>query len=307
MNTTYTQSTLDLPAVARRLSALDGPTLVLTHAKPDGDAFGSVVALVATLQTLGKTARGVLVPPIPRSLALQRGFELADVFGDDYELPFDPALCVIVDTGAWSQLGPMRRFIEPRLDRTLVLDHHLSGDIRAADRYVNGAAAAACEIIAELVELLLPSVGEGDRTSGRRETDAAGFKALPPVIREALFIGIASDTGWFRFSNTRPQTHELAAKLVRQGVDHAELYQRLEQCERPEKAGAADPGLAEPDLARRRQGGGDGAAGEGFRRNRGAAGRDRAAHRHAADGRGPGGGGLGHRVGHGRGRAAGRA
>ncbi|MEM7627147.1 MAG: DHH family phosphoesterase [Planctomycetota bacterium] len=229
--TPYTQPTLDLPDVAERLVGVEGPVLVLTHAKPDGDALGSVVALVATLESLGKTARGVFVPPVPRALAKLPGAESADLWDDGYTPPFEPALVVIVDTGAWSQVGPLRAFVEPRLGRTLILDHHLSGDIDAADRYVDGGAAAACEVIAELIELLIPSCVP----PGRREGDTAGYTPLPPVIRDALFVGIASDTGWFRFSNVRPQTHELAAKLIRQGVDHADLYQRLEQAERPQK------------------------------------------------------------------------
>lgn len=230
----YTRSTLDLEAVAELLRAVDGPVLVLTHAKPDGDAFGSLVALTATLDCLGKTARGVFVPPVPAALSKLAGMDLADVWNEGYRLPFEPALVVIVDTGAWSQVGPLREFVEPRLDRTLILDHHLSGDIAAADRYVVGEAAAACEIVAELVELLIPAC-MSSVAPGRREGDTAGYTPLPPVIRDALFVGIASDTGWFRFSNVRPQTHELAAKLIRQGVDHADLYQQLEQAERPEK------------------------------------------------------------------------
>lgn len=229
--TDYTQSTLDLAAVVRRLNAVDGPVLVLTHAKPDGDAFGSVLAMVATLRDLGKDAHGVLVPPVPQNLRLQEGFDLLQVYDESYQPPANVGLIVIVDTGAWSQIGPMRPFVEPHLDRTLIIDHHLSGDIPAADRLVNGKAAAACSIVAELVELMFPS----QAPAGRREGDVAGYRPLPPVIRDALFIGIASDTGWFRFSNVRPETHELAAKLIRQGVDHAELYQQLEQNERPEK------------------------------------------------------------------------
>jgi len=236
-SSTYTQSTLDLPAVADRLTQAGGPILVLTHAKPDGDAFGSVVSLVATLQQLGHTARGVFVPPLPTALSKLNGADLADVWDDDYQPPFEPVLFVIVDTGAWSQIGPLRPFVEPHLDRTLIIDHHLSGDIAAADRHVVGEAAAACEILAELIELLIPAcIPPGSTVAeGRRGGDNAGYTPLPATIREALFVGIASDTGWFRFSNVRPQTHELAAKLIRQGVDHADLYQRLEQAERPQK------------------------------------------------------------------------
>ncbi|MEO1236067.1 MAG: DHH family phosphoesterase [Planctomycetota bacterium] len=220
----YTQSTLTLAEVADRLRNAGGPILVLTHAKPDGDAFGSVIALVSALQALGHTARGVFVPPVPDALAHLPGANLADVWHDGYAPPFDPALCVVVDTGAWSQVGPLDAVLRPRLDRTLLIDHHLSGGIEAQHRHVVGDAAATCEILADLIDLLSP---------GKTPESTVGH--FPGVVRDALFVGIASDTGWFRFSNVRPETHELAARLIRQGTDHATLYQKLEQAERPEK------------------------------------------------------------------------
>ena len=228
----YNSPTLSLSEIAARLSDQAGPTLILTHAKPDGDAFGSLVALTATLRQLGRQAQGLFVPPVPSALMKQPGAELADTWHDGYELPWDPQQVVVVDTGAWSQVGPLRPMIEPRLDRTIIIDHHLSGDIPSPHRFVDGEASAACEIVAELVEKLLIHT---DSPSGRRATDISGYQRLDPVVRDALFIGIASDTGWFRFSNVRPQTHELAARLLRQGTDHAALYQQLEQAERPEK------------------------------------------------------------------------
>ena len=223
----YTRSTLDPAAAAGRIAAAGGPVLVLTHAKPDGDAFGSVVALVAAVRRGGGEAYGVLVPPVPAALASRPGAALVSVWHDGAGvagLPVPPdavALFVVVDTGAWSQVGPLRGVLEPRLDRTLVIDHHLSGDIEASDRLVDGAAAAACEVVADVITRL-PGA------------DPAGLFA-DPVIGEALFMGIASDTGWFRYANVRPATLELAATLIRAGVDHAELYQKLERAERPEK------------------------------------------------------------------------
>ena len=233
---TYTDPTLTLADLAERLRAVDGPVVVLTHAKPDGDAFGSVLALTATLRQIGRDATGVLVPPVPACLAALPGGDTLTVYHDGLDLP-DAALVVLVDTGAWSQVGPLRGYVEPRLGRTVIIDHHLSGNVNAAQRYVVGEAAANCELIAELVELLLMDDGASGGASGggRRTGDTAGFTPLDPVVRDALFVGIASDTGWFRFSNTRPETHELAAKLIRQGTDHAMLYQQLEQADRPEK------------------------------------------------------------------------
>ncbi len=211
-----------------------GPVLVLTHAKPDGDAFGSTVALVAALRSRGRVAHGVLVPPVPASLVARPGAQCVQVWHDGAGVaglpvkPDDVALFVVVDTGAWSQIGPLREVIEPRLDRTLIIDHHLSGDIPAADRHVDGAAAAACELVAVLVEHLV-----GDSADPFADS----------IIGEALFLGIASDTGWFRYSNVRPATLELAARLIRSGVDHAELHQKLERTERPEKLALITRGL----------------------------------------------------------------
>jgi len=174
---------------------------VLPHAKPDGDAFGSVVALVAAIRRGGGTAHGVLVPPVPASLAARPYAALASVWHEGAGvagLPVPPdevALFVVVDTGAWSQVGPLRAVVEP---------------------------AAACELVAQVITRL-PSA------------DTPGDPLTDPTIGEALFMGIASDTGWFRYANVRPATLELAATLIRGGVDHAELYQKLERNERPEK------------------------------------------------------------------------
>jgi phosphoesterase RecJ-like protein len=51
----------------------------------------------------------------------------------------------------------------------------------------------------------------------------------------ALYVAIASDTGWFQFSNTRPYTHRLAALLMEKGVDTDRIYQLLHQNERAER------------------------------------------------------------------------
>jgi len=192
--------------------------VICTHAKPDGDALGSVAALVAALgRGGGREVIGGLVPPVAEPLRRLEGYRFLETWeAETIALP-EAELTVIVDTGAWSQLGPMRAALEARLDRTLILDHHLSGDVPARHRLVEPGAAAACELVAGLIE--------------RIEPEALGT----PGVAESLFAGLASDTGWFRFSNTTPRTHRLAAELMEFGVDHAAVYRKLEQTERPEK------------------------------------------------------------------------
>ncbi len=231
------ESSLDLAAAARLIR--EAPSLVvITHTKPDGDAMGSVVALVAAARQLGIAAEGVVVGPVPASLMTLIDDEPVRVLGEGEPMP-DAGMYVIVDTGAYSQIGPLRPAIESHLDRTLIIDHHLSGDIPAVHRHIEGDAAACAEVVAVLLDYLADKPGlEGpDRRTAPIGTRATDWQNphYTPTVRKALFAGIASDTGWFRFSNTRPRTHELAARLIRLGVDHSELYAQLEQTERPEK------------------------------------------------------------------------
>lgn len=227
----YTSTITVAAAVARLARGGDGTRLLFTHAKPDGDAIGSLLALQRTLHDLGLRSDAVVVPPVPETLARLAGVERVETWTPDWKPPAEIDQVVVLDTGAWSQLGPVGPVVEAHLAETLVIDHHLGGDVHAPHRLIDGQAAAACELVAEVVQGL---VRPGHR-EGRREGDSAGYKPLPAVTRDALFVGIASDTGWFRFSNVRPRTHELAAALIRMGCDHAALYGLLEQADRIEK------------------------------------------------------------------------
>ncbi len=212
---------LTLDRAAELLRDTGGPITVITHAKPDGDAAGSLVALVTALNAIGKQATGLLVPPIMPALGFLANSANVQIVGEHTAVPADTARLAIVDTGAYVQVQPLAEQVRGLVERTLILDHHLSGDIPAAHRYIDATAAAAAEIIAAVIERLV-----GDKTLGTQ---------VQQTINEALFTGIASDTGWFRFSNVTPNTHRLAADLIAAGVNHTDLYARLEQAERPEK------------------------------------------------------------------------
>lgn len=211
------ESNTTLQAFARRLA--DAKTVVVTtHSKPDGDAFGAVIALGRALELAGKRVQRWVVPPLPQSLRVLNSCDAEVSFCHEGRGPWpsdEPDAIVIADTGASSQLGPLYSWIHPRLDKVMILDHHLQGDVMAAVRYVDTSAAAACELVASLLE-------------------AMGV-AWDLEVARAIYAGIASDTGWFHFSNTRPQTLRLAANLLEMGINHAELYQQLEQNELPQK------------------------------------------------------------------------
>ena len=207
--------------------------LITTHVRPDGDALGSAAALAMGLKAEGINAEVLLLSHLPTKYAFiftdnQITFHDAEngwPAGLSLEL-FDAF--VSVDTGTWSQLPGLRERVLAYAKPRIVIDHHLTQEDWADVNLVVTEAAAAAEIVAEL--LTLWDVKFDDR------------------IASALFVAIASDTGWFQFSNTRPYTMRLAATLMEAGVDTDRLYQLLYQNERKERVALQARALASLEL-----------------------------------------------------------
>ena len=193
-------------AFARLLDACAGRRVVVVgHARPDGDCIGSQVALARILRGRGVDAACCNPDPVPRRLE----------FAAD-GLPFvslETALsegraAVFVDCADRNRATA--RFAEAFPRPLGNIDHHLSNPNYAEFNLVDTPSAATAEILAGLVQ-------------------DAGI-ALDPVIAMALYTGIATDTGQFRFAATTERTFRLSASLVAAGADPArmglELYER---------------------------------------------------------------------------------
>lgn len=216
---TWTSNTT-LPELADWLKGRSR-VVILTHVKPDGDALGAALALARTLRQTGADAIPWFTGPMP-TWAPELVAQTTVAYVTRTEAPPDDIdALVIVDTGTWSQLDQARDYAEAHHDHAAVIDHHLQGDPQIARlRYIDTAAAAVCGPVAALCTLLL------------------GLKSpasLPPVIAEALYAGIATDTGWFKYPSVTPRTLQLAADLLSTGIDHARMYDILEQRDRPSR------------------------------------------------------------------------
>ncbi|HEX4054370.1 MAG TPA: DHH family phosphoesterase [Tepidisphaeraceae bacterium] len=204
---------LDALALCKRV-------LITTHSRPDGDALGTAAAMAMGLRRKQIDSEVLLFDRLPVKYAfLFNGNNIAhhDVeagWPQPYPLEKYDAL-LVVDTGTWSQLPGLREHLDGWKKPRLVLDHHLTQEDWADVKLVDTAAAAAGEIAAGLL---------------------AQWKIpIDRSIATALFVAIASDTGWFQFSNTRPATLRLAADLMEAGVDTDSIYQHLYQNERAER------------------------------------------------------------------------
>ena len=211
-------------AIARELRAAKR-VLVTTHQKPDGDALGSVLAVVRACQAVGVSAEGWVVDPCEGNL---RSFEGATVVRHVHprraELPADDFdLTVVVDTGAWTQLEVLAPWLRARTERVIGLDHHARGDAVAARRVVDVGCGSCTALLARLVDAMGVPLASGADERGRCS------------IAEALYMGLATDTGWFRFPNARAAEFALAARLLEAGVDKDAMYQQIEQSSRAER------------------------------------------------------------------------
>ena len=198
--------------------------VVLTHVKPDGDAVGSTVAVS---RAINQAARGEVAVPwywgprpdwMPEIIGKLTHRVLDEQNRPDHDHRADPDGVVILDTGSWTQLHDVKEWLLPRTEIAGVVDHHRQGDADvAARRVVEVNAAAVCETAAELCRLILglPSIS-----------------ALPVEIAEPLYLGLATDTGWFRHSNVSPSAMRTAAALIEAGVNHSRLYEWVEQRDR---------------------------------------------------------------------------
>lgn len=198
--------------------------LITTHVRPDGDALGSAAALALGLRRVGIHAEVLLLTHLPRKYAfifLENNITYHDVekeWPQPYPIHSFDAL-VVVDTGTWSQLPGLKERLAGWHGKKIVIDHHLTQEDWADVRLVVKDAAAAGEVVAELLDVWDITIDGG--------------------IATALYVALVSDTGWFQFANTRPYTLRLAATLMERGVQTDRIYQTMYQNESAKRVALA--------------------------------------------------------------------
>jgi phosphoesterase RecJ-like protein len=130
----------------------------------------------------------------------------ADGLVPSTEVPASPDVFVSLDAASPARLGELAPLLDAART-SVVVDHHASNPGFGELRVVDPGAAATVVLVAELLEGL-------------------GVELDQPLAT-CLYAGLSADTGSFRFGNTAPGTHELAARLLRTGIDHAAISQRL--------------------------------------------------------------------------------
>lgn len=184
--------------------------LVAGHATPDGDAYGSAVAVCFLLKALGKRFVHYAANGAPPSMEWLGHPDAPQTSLDG----FTPGWSIVLDSGDPTRLDPeAAAAVVP--ERTVNIDHHLGNNQFGALNWVDPTEPAVGTMVAQLAQRLdIPLAGD---------------------LGEAIYLAIVSDTGHFSYGNTRPETLELAAEIVRLGLDLGEFNAKLEKSWTPQR------------------------------------------------------------------------
>jgi len=198
------------PRFAARFAVLlselrDKQVVVIGHQRPDADCIGSQVALCRLMRAQGIDAVCMNPDPVPRRIR----FLVGDTpFYQREELKSEGRLAVFTDCADHGRAGEKVRALYPV--PVACFDHHISNHGFARFDFVDTASAATAEVLTGLcLDADLP---------------------LDRISAQALYTGIMTDTGQFRFASTSERVFRLCAELLARGADPAlagqELYER---------------------------------------------------------------------------------
>ena len=179
-----------------------------THINADGDGCGSETALVRLLAQRGVEAWIVNPTPWPAMFEFLLGDDVRDRSAEGAAALREADVLMVVDISDVKRLGSLADAVRGLQVPKLVVDHHVATDEPAGSLvFADTAACATGELVYDMAVAL-------------------GLGITEPVAR-SLYAAILTDTGGFRFSNTTPRAHTVAARLLAAGVDPEAMYRRV--------------------------------------------------------------------------------
>lgn len=170
--------------------------VLLSHVRPDGDAIGSQLGLGFSLLAAGKSVRMFNEDGLPDNLAFLPGSDRIELPPDE---PVTADVVIALDTATRPRLGDRCLHAVSKIGFWLNIDHHISNPGYGDLNHIDPTSPATGEILYELITALgLP---------------------LPAESRDALYVAVSTDTGSFQYPSTTAKTYDMAAALIRRGLD----------------------------------------------------------------------------------------
>jgi phosphoesterase RecJ-like protein len=177
--------------------------LLASHENPDGDAVGSLIAMGLALEARGKRVTLHNISPIPAVYSFLPAVERIVQRLAENAL-FDTA--VILDCGDLSRIGSTEAIVA-RTAAIINMDHHETNSDFGTLRWVDIEACATAEIVYRLIRRM--------------------NIAITREMATAIYTGILTDTGSFRFSNTNRAAFAICEEMVGFGVEPSKVAQHV--------------------------------------------------------------------------------
>lgn len=188
-------------ATAVAAALRDRQSIVLTsHARPDGDAIGSCVALALALDRLGKQVRVVLRDPVPEPYRALPAIDRVEL-NTHVSGPADAVVLMECSDLDRPDLAGLEAYF------IVNVDHHLGNGMYGAVNWFDVSAAACGEMVADII-------------------DALGVRWTSDIAAQ-LFLAIATDTGGFRYGPMTARTFDVCRRIALAGVDPAGLARQI--------------------------------------------------------------------------------
>jgi phosphoesterase RecJ-like protein len=185
--------------------------LVISHLRPDGDAYGSTLGLGLALRGLGKEVKVVNADGMAPLFGFLPGSETLQPTTDF--TPEADRLVIAVDCADRRRLGSA--FDKWGRTPDVNIDHHVSNSGYAALNVIDAAAPATAQLLFEIIRALRWPLNAG--------------------VASNLYVGLMTDTGCFRYRQTTARTFAVAGELVEAGADPTALSESCYQSFRPER------------------------------------------------------------------------
>lgn len=199
----YPQLAKQFAAFQSALKEKKKKILIQVHERPDGDCIGSQIALCRCLLNLGYEVSAVESDCIPKNL---RSFIQDTPYIDSTAIPEnDWPIIINVDCASAERVG---KVLHQKHDQIFAnIDHHRSNDNYATYNFVQPDSPATAEILAGLfIDHDWP---------------------IDSITAQALYLGIATDTGQFRYGKTTAQVFELCRQLIEKGANPSAVAHEL--------------------------------------------------------------------------------
>jgi phosphoesterase RecJ-like protein len=187
---------------------------IVTHRNPDGDAFGSSLALYHFLKSENINVTVFSPNDCPSFLKWMPAYEDIVIFEKETEKASEiltkSDIIFTLDFNAFHRTGDkMQHALEKIKSTFIMIDHHQSPDDYAKFRFSNVKKSSTCEMIYDFIE------------------DLNALDKIDENIATCIYTGIMTDTGSFRFPSTTSRTHKIAADLLEKGANNSLIYSQV--------------------------------------------------------------------------------